>query len=165
MRAFLLLIALDAIAQSASYRLDDLALSDGGGVAASASSVAFVDLPGIAGEEIASASYRASIGFAGAWNAQPSAGDAGGLSSFGTGSPGCAGPQILGASSPPILGNAAFRLVCAAAPPSALGLGLVASAPDVAGHDLFGVGVLLHVDLLLSTTLLPVDFASDATGL
>lgn len=47
---------------------------------------------------------------------------------------------------------------------SSLGLGIVADAVDVAGSDPFGLGILLHVDLLLATEVLTFDFLSNASG-
>jgi|GEM_PF-3315968 len=88
----------------------------------------------------------------------------GGVAAFGTGTPGCAGPHALGATETPKVGASDFRFTCTAAPPASLGLTLVADAPDAVGHDLFGLGVLLHLDLLTSTLLLPIDIVSSSFG-
>ncbi len=87
------------------------------------------------------------------------------VASYGTGTPGCAGPQAMGFVSCPTLGNAAFALTCSAAPPSSLGLGLLTDAPDIAGSDPFGLGVLLHVDLFGALEVNALDVVSDAAGL
>lgn len=88
-----------------------------------------------------------------------------GLQPFGTGTPGCLGPHLVGANSCPTVGNAGFRITCELAPPSSLGLGLVGAAADVPGSDPFAFGVLFHVDLVLSgASLLALDFFSDSTG-
>ncbi|HKE00409.1 MAG TPA: FG-GAP repeat protein, partial [Planctomycetota bacterium] len=86
------------------------------------------------------------------------------LAAYGTGTPGCAGKQILGSSASPTIGNASFALVCDDAPASSLGLGLLTDVADLAGSDPFGLGVLLHVDLLFSTLILPTDFISAMPG-
>jgi len=87
-----------------------------------------------------------------------------GISSFGTGSPGCNGGQLAGANCSATLLNPNFRLTCSHAPPSSLGLGLVTDVQNVGGMDPFGLGILLHVDLFFSTLFVSVDFTSDATG-
>lgn len=87
-----------------------------------------------------------------------------GTSPFGLGTPGCAGALALGAATAPKVGAAAFAFTCTQAPPSALGLCLVANQPDVAGADPFGLGVALHVDLLAATFLEALAFASDPGG-
>ncbi|HKE01198.1 MAG TPA: hypothetical protein VKE69_09325, partial [Planctomycetota bacterium] len=87
-----------------------------------------------------------------------------GLVAYGTGTPGCQGTQTCGGNSSPHVGNSAFQITCDKTPPSSVGLGLVASAPDVAGHDLFGVGVAIHLDLALSPQVFTLDFLSDAAG-
>ena len=83
---------------------------------------------------------------------------------FGAGTSGCSGTLSTNASGVPHLGNASFAVTTANAPPTSLGLGLVADAADLAGSDLFGLGLEVHVDLLASTLLFGVDAASDATG-
>ncbi len=87
-----------------------------------------------------------------------------GVSSYGTGSPGCAGTHTLGVNHAPMLGSPSFAITCDNAPPSSLGLGLVTDAQDLAGSDPFGIGVLLHADFFLATEVLSFDFVSDASG-
>jgi hypothetical protein len=82
---------------------------------------------------------------------------------YGTGTPGCLGTQTIGVNSPPSVGNAALEIVCNHNPSNTLGLLLIATNPDLAGSDPFGLGVLLHVDLL-SPELLAFNLYSDHNG-
>ncbi|HKE01389.1 MAG TPA: IPT/TIG domain-containing protein [Planctomycetota bacterium] len=84
------------------------------------------------------------------------------LAPFGAGTPGCAGPHALTATSLPATGNSAFQLYCTHAPASALGLGLLGPVANPGGLDP-GIGALLHVDLFSPGVIL-ADFASDADG-
>jgi FG-GAP repeat len=86
-----------------------------------------------------------------------------GVQSYGTGTVGCNGAQILGVNQAPMIGSPAFALTCSNAPPSSAGFGVLATAPDLLGSDPFGLGVLLHIDPL-STALLSLPFSSDALG-
>ncbi len=88
-----------------------------------------------------------------------------GVSSFGTGTPGCSGSQNVGVSTCPLAGTPSFAFTCDNAPPNSLGLLLVGDAQDLAGSDPFGIGVLLHVDLLASIELISLDLFSDPSGL
>jgi hypothetical protein len=87
-----------------------------------------------------------------------------GLANYGTGTPGCDGPQIMGASSPASPGNPNFRLTTTSCPPSSLGLGLVANVADPVGFDTLSLGFLFHLDLFLSTELVPLDLVSNTFG-
>lgn len=87
-----------------------------------------------------------------------------GTSSYGTGTPGCAGTQTLDVTHAPMIGSPAFRFSCTNAPPSSLGLGIVTDSKDLGGSDPFGIGVLMHVDFIFATEILPFDFYSDGTG-
>ncbi|HKE00790.1 MAG TPA: integrin alpha [Planctomycetota bacterium] len=87
-----------------------------------------------------------------------------GIAFYGTGTPGCSGSQTTTGNTAPTVGNAAFALRCNHAPPSALGLNLVGDVPNVLGSDPLGLGVLLHVDLFLSTTTFGLNMNSDAAG-
>ena len=80
---------------------------------------------------------------------------------FGTGTAGCAGTQTLDVNHAPVINNPSFAITCDNAPPSSLGLGIVADAQDLTGSDPFFIGVLLHVDLLAATEILTFDFISD----
>lgn len=66
-----------------------------------------------------------------------------GLSPFGTGSPGCGGPQALLANGTPTVGDAGFELHGASAAPSAPSLLLLSDAPDPVGVPV--ANVLIHV--------------------
>ncbi|MBL8693789.1 MAG: FG-GAP repeat protein [Planctomycetes bacterium] len=87
-----------------------------------------------------------------------------GATQFGSGTPGCAGPHTLSEAHAPMIGSPNFQLRCSAAPPSSLGLGLVSDVMSLAGVDSFGIGALLHVDLLASTEIITLDFVSDILG-
>lgn len=87
-----------------------------------------------------------------------------GAAQYGSGTPGCAGPHALSETHVPMIGSPNFQLRCSAAPPTSLGLGLVSDAMSFAGVDSFGIGALLHVDLLASTEIITVDFVSDILG-
>lgn len=88
----------------------------------------------------------------------------GDLSAYGTGTPGCAGPETVNATSCPNIGNAQFTITCTSAPLSSLGVCLVANAADVPGSDPFGLGVLLHLNLFAATEIISFDIVSDATA-
>lgn len=83
---------------------------------------------------------------------------------YGTGTPGCQGTETLTVNECPKVGAGSFAIATSVAPPSSLGLGLVTDQANAAGSDPFGIGVLLHVDLLLSTEVIPLDFVSDGAG-
>lgn len=87
-----------------------------------------------------------------------------GLSSFGTGTPGCSGTHTLGANQAPVLNSPNFAITCDNAPATSLGLGLVGDVQDIAGSDPVNFGVLLHCDLVLSVELLTLDFISNGFG-
>lgn len=87
-----------------------------------------------------------------------------GLSAYGTGTPGCQGHFGLAANSVPKVGSAGFALLGSNALPNTAGLVLVGDAQDAPGSNPFGLGFLLHVDLLASTELIPLTIASDAGG-
>jgi len=56
------------LSQSANFRLDDFAFAGGGGAAASPAFIAVAALEPLSGSEVASPSYRAVLGFLGAWD-------------------------------------------------------------------------------------------------
>ena len=84
---------------------------------------------------------------------------------YGTGTPGCTGPELLFANELPRVNTPTFTLLCASAPPLSTGLWLVADAASFAGTDPFGLGVKLHVDLFGATQLFAPVGTSDANGL
>jgi hypothetical protein len=86
-----------------------------------------------------------------------------GTVSYGTGTPGCAGTQILDVTHAPLIGSPQFGITCSNAPPLSAGFGVLATGQDLLGSDPFGLGVLLHIDPL-SAALLTIPFSSDAFG-
>lgn len=86
-----------------------------------------------------------------------------GVSTFGTGTPSCAGGQAMATSVAPAVGASDFALTCTNAPPSAFGLVLVGTQSVDPGSDPLALGLLLHVDLL-STWLGTFNTVSDAAG-
>jgi glucose/arabinose dehydrogenase len=86
-----------------------------------------------------------------------------GVTPFGVGTSGCNGPHALAADCTPVVGDLAFGLRSSNAPPSALGLLAFANGADVAGSDLLGVGLLVHVDPFAGFFVI-VAMASDAGG-
>ncbi|MGA1524271.1 MAG: PQQ-dependent sugar dehydrogenase [Planctomycetota bacterium] len=86
-----------------------------------------------------------------------------GITVFGVGTSGCAGPHVLTAGCSPVRGSPAFDLLCSNAPPSTLGLLALALAPDLTGSDPFGVGLQLHVQFG-NPLLLLAPMPADATG-
>jgi hypothetical protein len=89
-----------------------------------------------------------------------------GLIPYGSGTPGCLGPQTMSAASCPYLDNPAFTITCTNVPPLTLGLGLVTDSPDFVGTDVFGLGILLHIDFFLATPteVYSFDMLSDASN-
>lgn len=87
-----------------------------------------------------------------------------GVSGFGTGTPGCAGPQLLAMSMTPKVGAPDLRYLCSNAPPSSLGLAIVGNVEDVVGSDSLFLGVIFHVDLLASTHFEFLDMVSSPQG-
>lgn len=88
-----------------------------------------------------------------------------GIANYGTGTPGCLGPQQLFANGIPKIGNGAFQVHTSRAPVGALGLALVGTVPDAPGADAFGLGFLVHVDLFASTELFGLDATSGPAGI
>ncbi len=88
-----------------------------------------------------------------------------GVSSFGSGTPGCHGAVGMSANGPLVAGAGGFAVTATNAPPSSVGLCLLADAADVAGADPFGIGLLLHLDLLASGRVHDVPLPSDASGI
>ena len=77
----------------------------------------------------------------------PAAPAVAGVTPFGAGTPGCAGPHVLTATCAPVVGAQGFALACSNAPPSALGLVAFSDTADVAGSDPLGVGLTVHVGI------------------
>jgi len=87
-----------------------------------------------------------------------------GLVPYGAGVAGCNGAHVLDAETSPVLGNVAFAVRCNNAPPSGVGIGVVAGSPDIAGSDPFGLGFNLHFQWN-SPLLVPLVLASDGNGI
>ena len=87
-----------------------------------------------------------------------------GIASYGAGTPGCGGVMAASAGSSATVGNASFGFTCTNAPRHTLGFALVGDVAELAGTDLFSLGLTLHVDLLFSSAILARDFVSDAGG-
>jgi hypothetical protein len=87
-----------------------------------------------------------------------------GLSLYGSGTPGCAGAIRLSGNSVPSAGHGGFAFPITGAPTLKGGLVAVTDAQDLAGSDPFGLGALLHVDVLSSTFVHLLATASDANG-
>lgn len=87
-----------------------------------------------------------------------------GISRFGTGTPGCTGRPVMAVNRPARIGDLDYTVTVTQVPPFALGLGLATDAQDIVGSDPFALGILFHVDLLLSTSVTPFDMFSDAQG-
>lgn len=87
-----------------------------------------------------------------------------GLSNYGTGTTGCSGKLGMGANSAPASGNLAFAVSTTNAPVSSLGVCILTDSQDLAGTDVFGLNLLMHVDFLAATEIIPADSYVDAAG-
>jgi hypothetical protein len=85
-----------------------------------------------------------------------------GLAPYGTGTPSCAGKITGVANLAPKVGESQFKLSWTNAPANSTALVGIAFVPDVAGTDVFGVGVNIHIGLL--GPVLAYTIASDASG-
>ncbi|MBI3818038.1 MAG: VCBS repeat-containing protein [Planctomycetes bacterium] len=87
-----------------------------------------------------------------------------GISHYGTGTGGASGRLAMGAIRSPRINDLDYNLTCTGAPANSLGVGFGGDAVDSAGSDAFGVGALIHVDLMSSTSFVLFDIYSDAQG-
>jgi hypothetical protein len=87
-----------------------------------------------------------------------------GVSAYGAGSPGCFGAISLGANEAPRVGSQTFAYFETNAPRASLGILLATHVKDDAGSDPFGLGILLHCDLFLSSDIHNYDIATDHAG-
>jgi hypothetical protein len=87
-----------------------------------------------------------------------------GISSYGTGTPGCDGTHTLTGNKTPFIGTTDFQLRCDNAPLSTLGLAIITNSQDLAGSDPFAISAKLHVDLFFATETYVMDFFSTAAG-
>jgi len=74
-----------------------------------------------------------------------------GVSSFGTGTPGCQGTLGMGTRGAASITGTGFAFVSSNLPPQSLALLLLADAQDVAGFDYFGVNLTIHLNPLAAT--------------
>ena len=70
-----------------------------------------------------------------------------GSANYGAGTPGCAGRMGLAAALKPAIGTPDFALLGSGVAPGSLGFGYIALGADFEGSDLFGLGLVLHLDL------------------
>lgn len=87
-----------------------------------------------------------------------------GVNHFGSGTPGCLGTLTQTATSAPAIGNSSFGLLFQHVPKGSLGFILAGDMADLAGTDVFGIGLLWHVSLLQSTFLMAVDCPTGSGG-
>ncbi|MBL8694191.1 MAG: FG-GAP repeat protein [Planctomycetes bacterium] len=88
-----------------------------------------------------------------------------GLSELGPGTPGCKGTEYLQPFPEPAIGTPLFVIRTTKAPNLSTGLALMADAGSAGGTDPFGLGILLHVDLLSATEVLSFDVPSNPQGI
>lgn len=98
-------------------------------------------------------------GHAEVWSAAPE-----GISTYGIGTFGCLGPEVIWGNTTPEVNTPNFRISLTKAPANSLVLGIVADVWLQYGQDPFGLGVILHVDLFASGTVLTLDLPTDAAG-
>jgi hypothetical protein len=96
------------------------------------------------------------------WVYPNGASDAAGASAFGTGTSGCDGLGGLAANGTLAVGGS-LRVLASNAPPASIGFGLVAAGALPSGADPFGIGIVLHVDVLAGAPFL-FAWRSDASG-
>jgi hypothetical protein len=111
---------------------------------------------------VGAATFRGEPAF-GAYRVEVGAYRTAGLSAFGVGTPGCAGPVFLDGAAAPVAGAPGFALVSDGGPAFGLGLAMIGGVPDFAGSDPYGVGALLHVAPLPGTFFF-LPFVRDAAG-
>lgn len=89
-----------------------------------------------------------------------------GVEAFGEGTPGCRGKVRLLGNSPPRVGNTQFTIITDGAPPLTSGVTLLAesTARLDPGVDLFGLGLVFHLDPTLAPGAIPVTTVTDASG-
>ncbi|MBI3818455.1 MAG: SBBP repeat-containing protein, partial [Planctomycetes bacterium] len=81
----------------------------------------------------------ASSGFTDGFLAKVTIGTPDGITSYGNGTPGCAGPQSLAVYSIPKVGNSLFEIACSHCPPDSLGLLLITNQSYATDSDPFGI--------------------------
>lgn len=83
---------------------------------------------------------------------------------YGVSTPGCDGPERLVANMVPKINSVNFGYGADKAPANSLGLLLASDSPNVAGGDVFGIGVSLFVDLIFATETYGLDIFSNGAG-
>lgn len=81
---------------------------------------------------------------------------------YGAGTFGCNGRASIEVNSMPHVNNPQFVVTTTNVPANSLGILLITDSQDAAGTDLFGLGILIHVDFLLANDALFYDMVSDA---
>lgn len=89
---------------------------------------------------------------------------AAGIHTYGIGSPGCGGAQILDTNIPPVVGSEAFAFTCTHGPKNAQGFGLIREVADEAGTDVLGINVLFHVEVFGDGFTHRILFESNSVG-
>ncbi|MFN0208068.1 MAG: PQQ-dependent sugar dehydrogenase [Planctomycetota bacterium] len=87
-----------------------------------------------------------------------------GVSSYGSGTPGCAGSQQLSAETPAKINIENFYLRATNAPANSMGIGFMATSPSN-GIDLFGIGANILLDLIGSQDVILYDMPTDENGM
>jgi glucose/arabinose dehydrogenase len=85
-----------------------------------------------------------------------------GVSSYGTGTPGCTGPEELTVASPAKIGLPSFYLRATQAPPLTMGLGFLATSTGYG--DPLGLGFNLLLDLYTSSDVILFNMPVDENG-
>lgn len=86
-----------------------------------------------------------------------------GVTRYGTSTPGCAGPQKLKMAGAASLGDW-FYFGCDNVEPGSLGVALITDSQDIAGNDIFNIGVTLYVDFIFATEVFALDTYGTPTG-
>lgn len=84
---------------------------------------------------------------------------------YGTGTPGCGGRIPANTNQIPFLGNGNFTIGFTYVPRNTLGLGIAANASDIPGTDYFGIGALLHCDIVNASDVQTFDIYTEGSGM
>ncbi|MBI3817310.1 MAG: VCBS repeat-containing protein [Planctomycetes bacterium] len=87
-----------------------------------------------------------------------------GTSSYGTGTPGCAGVHGIVTNVAPRVGTPGFVITSTNGPRNMLGLGIFGDVGNPSGFDAFGLGFINYVDPYLSAQFGFFSFVSDSNG-
>ncbi|HKE00029.1 MAG TPA: PQQ-dependent sugar dehydrogenase [Planctomycetota bacterium] len=83
-----------------------------------------------------------------------------GVNLYGTGTWGCAGPEIMGTNMEPRIDSPGFKFTCTNVPANSLSLGLITNSQSISGIDL-GLGILFHADPVFATELYTFDMVGN----